>query len=58
MLTTARQGVWCLEQPGSSVLEYYPAWLHFLAALYQFYGMEKAPILVHDNFDFQRRLIN
>lgn len=40
MLVTAKQGVWVLEQPGSSVLEFYPAWLHFLNALYQWYGMK------------------
>ena len=44
MLTTARPGVWGLEQPGSSVLEYYPAWLHFLNALYQLFGMDKASL--------------
>lgn len=40
MLVTARHGVWIVEQPGSSVLEYYPAWLYFLHRLYQFYGMD------------------
>ena len=30
MLVTAKMGVWCLEQPGSSVLEFYPAWTHML----------------------------
>lgn len=40
MLVSIRGGTWVLEQPGSSVLEYYPAWLHFLNAYYQVYGME------------------
>lgn len=40
MLVSVRGGTWVLEQPGSSVLEYYPAWLHFLHRYYQVYGME------------------
>ena len=37
-LVTACFGVWVVEQPGSSVLDYYPAWLHFLARQYQVFG--------------------
>jgi len=40
MLVSICGGTWVLEQPGSSVLEYYPAWLHFLHRYYQMYGME------------------
>lgn len=38
-VVTATHGVWCLEQPGSSVLEFYPTWLHFLNACYNLYGI-------------------
>ena len=42
-LVCAKDGVWCLEQPGSSVLEFYPAWLYFLNACFQYYGVNSVP---------------
>lgn len=44
-LVCAKDGVWCLEQPGSSVLEFYPTWLHFLNACYQYYAINSVPWL-------------
>lgn len=37
-LVSARLGVWGLEQPGSSVLEFYPTWHHMLSCHYQLFG--------------------
>lgn len=37
MLVSAVRGTWCLEQPGSSVLEFYPAFLHFITYHYRFF---------------------
>lgn len=42
MLTSACSGVWAVEQPGSSVLECYPAFLHLLNSHYQLYGISSA----------------
>ena len=42
-LVCAKDGVWGLEQPGSSVLEFYPTWLHFLNACFQYYGINSVP---------------
>lgn len=49
-VVTACHGVWCLEQPGSSVMEFYPTWLHFMNAMYEFYGEFAATYL---NFKFK-----
>ena len=38
MLTASRFGVWILEQPGSSVLDFYPAWLHMMDRHYECFG--------------------
>ena len=38
MLVQACNGVWALEQPGSSTLEYYPAWLYLMTAHYNLFG--------------------
>ena len=43
MLTAARGGVWCLEQPGNSVMEYYPCWLHFVSRHLGFFSKQAAP---------------
>ena len=45
MLVSARLGVWGLEQPGSSVLEFYPAWHHMLSCHYQLFGTRAVGIL-------------
>ena len=56
-LCTARHGVCVLEQPGSSVLEYYPTWLYFLRCLYEFYGMASVGYLVSVCFIAVKHLI-
>ena len=38
MLVAAKFGVWVLEQPGTSVLEFYPAFLHLTHCHYQLFG--------------------
>ena len=45
MLVSARLGVWGVEQPGSSVLEFYPAWHHMLSRQYQLFGTQAVGIL-------------
>lgn len=46
MLVTAVGGVWCLEQPFSSVLELYPAFLHMMTSHYRFFETtESVPVL-------------
>ncbi|CAL1127919.1 unnamed protein product [Cladocopium goreaui] len=38
MAVACKCGVWVLEQPGSSVLEFYPAWLHMMEYHYKLFG--------------------
>ena len=38
MLVQACDGVWVLEQPGSSTLEFYPAWLTLMTAYFNHFG--------------------
>lgn len=38
MLVQACDGVWALEQPGSSTLEFYPAWLTLMTSHYKMFG--------------------
>ena len=45
MLVAAKDGVFALEQPSSSVLEFYPAWLHMLRGFYSLYGVCSARAL-------------
>ena len=38
MVCAANCGVWILEQPGNSVLEFYPAFIHFIKCHYDYFG--------------------
>ena len=38
MAVSAKLGIWVLEQPGSSVLEFYPAFRHLMTYHYNFFG--------------------
>ena len=46
MLVAAKDGVFALEQPSSSVLEFYPAWLHMLRGFYSLFGICSARALL------------
>lgn len=38
MVVSCKLGVWILEQPASSVLEFYPAFIHMLKYHYDYFG--------------------
>ena len=45
MVSAANFGVWILEQPGNSVLEFYPAFIHFIKCHYDYFGNTAAQTL-------------
>ena len=45
LLVTVLGGTWCLEQPGTSCLEFYPAFRDFLTALWEAEGRDAVPLL-------------
>ena len=42
-LVTALGGLWSLEQPSGSVLEYYPTWRHLMAKIFENGGVHSVP---------------
>ena len=46
MIASARLGSWVLEQPGSSILDYYPAWLHLMEYHFRVFGERAVQTLV------------
>ena len=60
MLVTAWNGTWCLEQPGSSCLEFYPLFRDFLTAMYEANFQDDAVSYTCDlikHFDNQLQII-
>lgn len=53
MAVSARFGVWILEQPASSVLEYYPAFIHMMEGHYKLFGNSGVKTLVVQMFIFR-----
>lgn len=45
MLTTCRNGTWILEQPGGSVMEFYPPWRYHMNCHIQHGGFDAVTLL-------------
>ena len=51
-LVTALGGLWSLEQPSGSVLEYYPTWRHLMAKIFDQGGVHSVPKVLSSHFCF------